>query len=140
MLSTTTLILLLLLILSPNPPSLPPSLPQPFIRCVQTADAIASELEGLQKIGLHSASATRICVEPGLMEDMSYMAHLRQHEPWFLNPADLVSASPRIDLTYRPLREVTFRRKMRWKTPTNLSNQLSGQEPNLPKIKMLLLL
>lgn len=57
----------------------------PFIRCVQTADAIASELEGLQKVGLHSASATRICIEPGLMEDMSYMAHLRQHEPWFLN-------------------------------------------------------
>ena len=34
----------------------------PFIRCVQTADAIASELEGLQRDGLHSASATRICV------------------------------------------------------------------------------
>ena len=43
----------------------------PFIRCVQTADAIASELEGLQREGLHTASATQICIEPGLMEDMT---------------------------------------------------------------------
>ena len=54
----------------------------PFIRCVQTADAIASELEGLQRSGLHTASATKICIEPGLMEDMTFMAHLRQHEPY----------------------------------------------------------
>ena len=54
----------------------------PFIRCVQTADAIASELEGLQRSGLHTASATKICIEPGLMEDMTFMEHLRQHEPY----------------------------------------------------------
>ena len=54
----------------------------PFIRCVQTANAIAEQLEGLQREGLHSASATRICVEPGLCEDMSYMAHLKCQEPW----------------------------------------------------------
>jgi hypothetical protein len=43
----------------------------PFIRCVQTADAIATELEGLQQEGVHASSATRICIEPGLSEDMS---------------------------------------------------------------------
>jgi hypothetical protein len=31
---------------------------------VQTADAIASQLEGLQREGLHSASANKIHIEP----------------------------------------------------------------------------
>lgn len=82
----------------------------PFIRCVQTADAIAAELEGLQRDGLHTASATKICIEPGLAEDMTYMAKLKQHEPFVLHAADLVCASPRVDLAYKPLRQVTFAR------------------------------
>ena len=82
----------------------------PFIRCVQTANAIAEQLEGLQREGLHSASATRIAIEPGLCEDMSYMSHLACREPWYLNPADLMCVSPRIDLSYKPLRDVRFRR------------------------------
>jgi hypothetical protein len=125
----------------------------PFIRCVQTADAIASELEGLQvhvfqnvfidvclhkqalayvfyssksdescyicvssiyifhqREGLHTASATRICIEPGLCEDMTYMFKLKQQEPWMLNAADLVCASPRIDLDYQAIRKVTHER------------------------------
>lgn len=82
----------------------------PFIRCVQTADAIARELEGLQREGLHASSATQICIEPGLCEDMTYMANLKQQEPWILNAADLVCASPRVDLNYKPLRNVTHER------------------------------
>jgi len=82
----------------------------PFIRCVQTADAIARELEGLQREGLHSASATKICIEPGLCEDMTYMFKLKQREPWMLQPADLMCASPRVDLAYVPLRTVTHER------------------------------
>lgn len=82
----------------------------PFFRCVQTADAIASELEGLQREGLHAASATRICVEPGLCEDMAYMASLKQREPFILNAADLIVASPRIDLSYKPVKQVSHER------------------------------
>jgi hypothetical protein len=82
----------------------------PFIRCVQTADSIAQELEGLQREGLHTASATKICIEPGLCEDMTYMASLKQQEPWMLQAADLVCASPRIDLDYKPIRHVTHER------------------------------
>jgi len=80
----------------------------PFIRCIQTADAIASELEGLQRAGLHGASATRICVEPGLVEDMRYMQGLKHREPWYLKAADLICISPRVDLSYQPLRDVKF--------------------------------
>mmetsp|Transcript_8732 Transcript_8732/g.26272 ORF Transcript_8732/g.26272 Transcript_8732/m.26272 type:complete len:444 (+) Transcript_8732:205-1536(+) len=80
----------------------------PFIRCIQTADAIASELEGLQRAGLHGASATRICVEPGLVEDMRYMQGLKHREPWFLRAADLLCISSRVDLEYKPLRDVKF--------------------------------
>mmetsp|Transcript_2779 Transcript_2779/g.5619 ORF Transcript_2779/g.5619 Transcript_2779/m.5619 type:complete len:396 (+) Transcript_2779:370-1557(+) len=82
----------------------------PFIRCVQTADAVASQLEGLQHAGLHASSATKICIEPGLCEDMTYMNQLKQQEPWILNAADLVCASPRVDLSYKPLRVVTHER------------------------------
>ena len=82
----------------------------PFIRCVQTANAIAEQLEGLQREGLHSASATRICVEPGLCEDMSYMSHLPCREPWYMHAADLMCVSPRVDLKYKPLRDVKFER------------------------------
>ena len=82
----------------------------PFIRCVQTANAIAEQLEGLQREGLHSASATRICVEPGLCEDMSYMFNLKCQEPWYMHAADLMCVSPRVDLKYKPLRDVKFKR------------------------------
>ena len=82
----------------------------PFIRCVQTANAIAEQLEGLQRDGLHASSATRICIEPGLCEDMAYMSHLACREPWYLNPADLMCVSPRVDLKYKPLRDVRFER------------------------------
>lgn len=109
----------------------------PFIRCVQTADAIAAELEGLQREGLHAASATQICVEPGLAEDLTFEGYKKRAEyenqhvedytptvsrgvklsrmdvasarewPWMLNAADLVAASPRINLAYQPLRGVS---------------------------------
>ena len=104
----------------------------PFFRCVQTADAIASELEGLQREGLHAASATKICIEPGLAEDTTFAGYKERaaeeaaaaapgyaptksreaklgllesaDNPWTLNPADLMVASPRIDTAYAPLR------------------------------------
>jgi len=41
---------------------------------------------------------------------MTYMAKLKQQEPFVLNAADLVCASPRVDLTYKPLRQVTHER------------------------------
>ena len=106
----------------------------PFIRCVQTADAIVAELEGLQREGLHAASATQICIEPGLAEDLTFEGYKKRAEyenkhvadykptvsrgvklshmgnasarewPWMLNAADLVTASRRVNLAYKPLR------------------------------------
>ena len=38
------------------------------------------------------------------------MFKLKQREPWMLSPADLVCASPRVDLSYTPLRTVTHER------------------------------
>jgi hypothetical protein len=52
----------------------------------------------------------KICVEPGLVEDMRYMGGLKHREPWYLKAADLICISPRVDLTYQPLRDVQFQR------------------------------
>ena len=84
----------------------------PFIRCIQTADAIAVELEGLQRAGVFGKDnhSIKICVEPGLVEDMRYMGGLKHREPWYLKAADLICISPRVDLTYQPLRDVQFQR------------------------------
>ena len=73
----------------------------PFIRCIQTADAIAVELEGLQRAGVFGKDnhSIKICVEPGLVEDMRYMGGLKHREPWYLKAADLICISPRVDLT-----------------------------------------
>ena len=88
----------------------------PFIRCIQTADAIAVELEGLQRAGVFGKDnhSIKICVEPGLVEDMRYMGGLKHREPWYLK-ADVrrgvafCIASPRVDLTYQPLRDRAHR-------------------------------
>ena len=91
-----------------------------------TADAIASELEGRRRrlaLGLRYAHL----VEPGLMEDMSYMAHLRSTSP-VPEPRRPRQRIAQIDLTYRPLREVTFA-KMRWKTP--IINQPPANQPSI---------
>ena len=82
----------------------------PFIRCVQTADAIAVELEGLQRAGVfgNDVHSIKIHVEPGLVEDMRYMGGLKHREPWYLKAADLICISPRVDLSYKPLRDVQF--------------------------------
>ncbi len=84
----------------------------PFIRCIPTADAIAVELEGLQRAGVFGKDnhSIKICVEPGLVEDMRYMGGLKHREPWYLKAADLICISPRVDLTYQPLRDVQFQR------------------------------
>ena len=39
---------------------------------------------------------------------MTYMAKLKQQEPWLLNAADLFPASSRIDLSYKPVRVVSI--------------------------------
>lgn len=83
----------------------------PFIRCIQTADAIAKQLEGLKYDGLYSDKSTEICVEPGLCEDPSYLSGLEENPIWFLNAADLMSISNRIDLNYNPLKEVIFKKE-----------------------------
>ena len=82
----------------------------PFIRCVQTADAIAEQLEGLKYDGLYSDKSTEICIEPGLCEDPSYLNGSDDNPIWFLNSADLMSISTRIDLNYNPLKKVEFKK------------------------------
>jgi hypothetical protein len=80
----------------------------PFIRCVQTADAISTQLEGLKYDGLYSDKFTDICIEPGLCEDPSYLEGMEQNPIWFLNSHDLMSISHRINLQYNHLKEVSF--------------------------------
>lgn len=88
----------------------------PFIRCVQTADAIADQLEGLKYDGLYSDKSTEICIEPGLCEDPSYLNGSDDNSIWFLNSADLMSISTRIDFNYSPLKKVEFKRNDNEKT------------------------
>lgn len=83
----------------------------PFIRCVQTADAIAEQLEGLKYDGLYSDKSTELCIEPGLCEDPSYLNGSDDNPIWFLNSADLMSISSRIDLNYNPLKKVIFQKE-----------------------------
>lgn len=80
----------------------------PFIRCVQTADAISAQLEGLKYDGLYSDKFTDICIEPGLCEDPSYLEGMKPNPIWFLNSHDLMSISHRINLQYNPLKQVSF--------------------------------
>lgn len=82
----------------------------PFIRCIQTADNIAEQLEGLQHSGLFGTNLSEICVEPGIAEDPYYMKDLKCNTPWFLNAADLMSISQRINLDYEHIRDVEFKK------------------------------
>lgn len=87
----------------------------PFIRCIQTAHHIAQELDGLKIDNkdyseLNKHFSTRICVEPGICEDPYYMEGLNCNTPWFLNACDLMSISDRINLAYKPLRKVNYKK------------------------------
>lgn len=81
----------------------------PFIRCVQTANEIAAQLESLQSSGTFNTNISEICIEPGICEDPYYMNHMVCNEPWFLNAADLMAISPRIKLNYVPIRNVSYK-------------------------------
>lgn len=84
----------------------------PLMRCVQSADEIAAQLEGLQREGLFVGAGTSLRVEPGLIDDFSKpkLAALRSAEPWYMRPADLMAVSGRVDLGYASLRDVRFER------------------------------
>ena len=81
----------------------------PFIRCVQTANEIAKQLESLQNSGTFSTNISEICIEPGICEDPYYMKGMICNQPWFLNAADLISISHRIKLNYVPIRQVSYK-------------------------------
>jgi len=81
----------------------------PFIRCVQTANEIAQQLESLQSSGTFNNNISEICIEPGICEDPYYMKNLICNQPWFLNAADLMAISPRIKLNYVPIRQVSYK-------------------------------
>jgi hypothetical protein len=81
----------------------------PFIRCVQTAHGIASQLESLQNTGTFSSNIADICIEPGICEDPWYMNGLACNQPWFLNAADLMGISNLVKLDYDPIRQVQFK-------------------------------
>lgn len=81
----------------------------PFIRCVQTANEIAQQLESLQDTGTFNKNISEICIEPGICEDPFYMKNMKCNQPWFLNAADLIAISPRIKLNYVPIRNVTYK-------------------------------
>lgn len=83
----------------------------PFIRCIQTADAISSQLDGLKHDRLYSDKITDICVESGLSEDPGYLRGMEPNPLWFLNAYDLMSISQRIQLNYIPLKQVHFQKK-----------------------------
>lgn len=88
----------------------------PFIRCVQTAHFIAEQLDSLQSEsyysnGEQSSFSTNICIEPGIAEDPFYMNGLHCDKPWFLNPEDLMSISDRINLDYKPIRHVNYKKE-----------------------------
>ena len=72
----------------------------PFIRCIQTADAIAVELEGLQRAGVFGKDnhSIKICVEPGLVEDMRSMGGLKHRGPVPESCQDLHLAESRSDV------------------------------------------
>lgn len=80
----------------------------PFIRCVQTANEIAQQLESLQNSGTFNTNISEICIEPGICEDPYYMKDMICNQPWFLNAADLIAISPRIKLNYSPIRDVSY--------------------------------
>tara|TARA_Y100001970_G_scaffold245911_1_gene313345 strand:- start:1413 stop:2516 length:1104 start_codon:yes stop_codon:yes gene_type:complete len=108
----------------------------PFIRCIQTAHHIAKELDGLKLknsdyTDIHDSFSTQICVEPGICEDPYYMKGLNCNTPWFLNPSDLMSISDRINLSYKPIRQVNYEKiynKEKHDVPTY--TEISGHGTN----------
>ena len=98
----------------------------PFIRCVQTSDAIVKQLEGLKYDGIYSDKSTEICIEPGLSEDPGYLNGSEDNPIWFLNAADLMSISTNIDLDYEPLKEVIFSQKKNKDENTTYHEPLNG--------------
>lgn len=84
----------------------------PYIRCVQTANGIAEQLEGLEySEAFGSSKISSLCIEPGISEDPYYFSNLKCNTPYFLNAADLMSISHRIDLSYQPIRHVQIEKK-----------------------------
>lgn len=100
----------------------------PFIRCVQTANEIAKQLESLQNSGTFSTNISEICIEPGICEDPYYMKNMVCNQPWFLNAADLIAISHRIKLNYIPIRQVSYKetngKRYIENTPTSTEERL----------------
>ena len=94
----------------------------PFIRCIQTAEPSPSSWKVTAGV-FGKDNHSKICVEPGLVEDMQYMGGPRIGSP-YLESRLSDSHSPRVDLTYPRLRDVQFQRgptypgpAWKWATP-----------------------
>ena len=88
--------------------SLHSMLVSPFARTVQTAHHLAERVE--ESLGRPEDSIP-IFVEPGLAEGAEWMGNngiCRQ--PWHLPAEDLKGHSPRVDTSYRPVKNPLFRR------------------------------
>ena len=69
-------------------------------------------MEGLEySEAFGSSKISSLCIEPGISEDPYYFSNLKCNTPYFLNAADLMSISHRIDLSYQPIRHVQIEKK-----------------------------